>query len=442
MLSDVELERAMVAALLLAPDRVSEALALVRPSDFSDAKLRHLYAACESLFVHGVRIDLTTVAAQMRLFYSDFTINDLMTYMSAPCDPDNLVDYAQRIGTLATRRRYVDAASQLAALAHQERDVGVLSGKAMALLTEMQSERRTMGTAQVSQIWREHYEQRLRSASDPVADGLKSFCPHINRICTCYERGRVYTFCGRPGMGKTSWLMTEFAHQAAQGKRVIFFELEMMQSEVLDSLAAVRSGVPYSAIRYHRFADADQFARYTRTINEIQTWTHAYIDCTPRITPGYVLNVALMLRQQLGGLDGVFIDYLGLMDSDDRKELNRDRIAAITRVMKAHAKTINAPIILAAQLSRAVEMRASGRPQLSDLAESGTIEQDSDAVLAFWRDEDAVPSGLAADETLIQVAFLKGRFEQISDFTVAFRGSTRSFSDRLIESEPICIENL
>jgi replicative DNA helicase len=218
---------------------------------------------------------------------------------------------------------------------------------------------------------------------------------------------------------------------------VVFFQLEMMQSEMIDTFAAIRSGIPYSSIKTSRFETPDQYALYRSVMGDIVRWQNAYIDCTPAITPSYVLQKCLTLRHQLGGLDGVFIDYIGLMNSDDRKELNRDRIAAITRVIKSHAKTLDAPIIQAAQLSRAVEMRGVVRPQLSDLAESGTIEQDSDAVFAFWRSDKHVLSNGKPDEILTQVACLKLRYERAADFAIIFAGSIRGFLPTILDEDQV-----
>ena len=189
---------------------------------------------------------------------------------------------------------------------------------------------------------------------------------------------------GRPGMGKTSWLLTVASELAIEkGLTVAIFSLEMSSEQLAQRMLSGKTGIATKDLRLGRVRD-DELELLVRAIGELSS-APLYIDDTPGISP-FEMRAKVRRLAAERKVDLVIVDYLQLMSGGQRSENRVQEISFISRAMKGMARELNLPVIAASQLSRAVESRADRRPQLSDLRESGAIEQDSDIVLFLYRD--------------------------------------------------------
>jgi replicative DNA helicase len=200
-----------------------------------------------------------------------------------------------------------------------------------------------------------------------------------------FQKSDLIVFAGRPGMGKTSWLLTVAINAARAGQRVAIFTMEMGVEQMVQRLVAMESGINVQDLRLANLSTTDQ-SRFTEVIGRISEYP-IFIDDTPAMSPMEMRTKCRRLQHEYG-LDMIIVDYMQLMNAGKAYENNRvQEISFISRNMKELARELNVPLISAAQLSRAVEQRQDKRPVLSDLRESGSIEQDSDIVMFLYRDE-------------------------------------------------------
>jgi replicative DNA helicase len=188
---------------------------------------------------------------------------------------------------------------------------------------------------------------------------------------------------GRPGQGKTGFLLTVAKNAALINKKhVAIFSLEMSNEQVAQRLIAQQTGIDSQKLRSGKLDDAE-WPRFTHAI-EVISDTHIFLDDTPAITPLQLRTKCRRLHLE-HHLDLVIVDYLQLMGSETRSENRVQEVSDISRNLKVLARELNVPVLAAAQLSRAVEQRTDKRPILSDLRESGSLEQDSDIVMFIYR---------------------------------------------------------
>jgi replicative DNA helicase len=197
------------------------------------------------------------------------------------------------------------------------------------------------------------------------------------------QKSDLLIVAGRPGMGKTGFLLS-VAKNAAQKhkKHVAMFSMEMSNEQLVQRLIAQETGIDTQRLRSGKLTD-EEWPLFTHAI-EVLADTHIYLDDTPAITPLQLRTKCRRLHMEYE-LDLVMVDYLQLMSSDNRSENRVQEVSFISRNLKVLARELNVPVLAAAQLSRAVEQRADKRPVLSDLRESGSLEQDSDIVMFIHR---------------------------------------------------------
>jgi replicative DNA helicase len=219
------------------------------------------------------------------------------------------------------------------------------------------------------------------------APGLLTGFTDLDKILAGMKPEDLLIAAGRPGMGKSAFLLTIALNLARAGKRVGLWSLEMSGVQIIRRLIAMVSGIPLAEIIDGKLSDA-QWAEYVRAVAEIDR-LGIYIDDTPGLTPLQLRVSARRIANQKR-LDLVLVDYLQLMEpagAGSQKATRNDEVSYISRQLKLLARELHIVVIAAAQLSRAVESRQDKRPLLSDLRDSGSIEQDADVVMFLYRDD-------------------------------------------------------
>lgn len=224
-----------------------------------------------------------------------------------------------------------------------------------------------------------------RRAAGGLPDGIKTGFIDLDRLLGGLRRGELIVIAARPSMGKSALEGSIAATAAKAGNHVLRFNLEMPEVQSWQRLVALDTGLPFERIRDGSLSDNDwqRFGRAIAELSDLPMW----IDDTSALTPQQLHSKARRMYAEHGGLDLVTVDYLGLMTVESSKQNRTQEVGEISRALKSLAKSLDIPVVALAQLNRSCEMRGDKRPQLSDLRDSGDIEQDADVVIFIYRDD-------------------------------------------------------
>jgi replicative DNA helicase len=386
----IEAEEAILGSILIDPDAIIRVAAMLKPEDFYREKHGWVYETALILHERREPIDFLTVCDELErrgqldevggAAFITTLINVVPTSIHAE-------HYARIVERTATRRRLIEAAGQIAALAYQEaEDVDEVVDRAEQVLFGVSERRISRELVPIKQVLSEYYdriEYLTRHQGEMI--GIPTGFDDIDKLLGGLQRSDLVILAARPSVGKTS-LALSFAHNAAKkyGQRVAFFSLEMANEQVVQRLIAAETGINAQRLRRGEI-EQDEWGRFIKATSDLAE-THIYIDDTPSISALELRTKARRLHAEIG-TDLIVVDYLQLMRGDFRSENRVQEISSISRALKALARELNVPVLALSQLSRGVESRTDKRPILSDLRESGALEQDADVVIFIYRDE-------------------------------------------------------
>ena len=422
--NDTKAEKALIGALLVHPEAFQETSVIVSADDFYDPTCRAMWRAGERLAKRGVTIDALTLHTELPENISRTTINDAVS--SLPFGGD-WMSYAKIVADLAVYRRMIDAAHEIAKMAYtrpESIDLAIDEAqKRVFALTSARGSRSTMATEGVARKILEHLDIVMSQGAE---SGVPTGLPSLDEITGGWQKGDLVIIAARPSVGKTA-LAIGAARWAAQfySKRVVIYSLEMSAQSIGTRLLAAMSGVGTIDIMRGRVSGAN-WIRLAAGVGKMKR-TNIMIDDTPTITPAELRSRARQLKQS-GGLDLVIVDYLQLMMSDRQsRDVNRVvEISDISRSLKSLARELNVPVIALSQLNRLAEHRESGEPRLSDLRDSGAIEQDADIVMMLWR-----PNGQTHNEPVesVRLNIAKHRNGSTGEIPLRFVKSLTTFTE-------------
>lgn len=398
----VEAEESVVGAALLHPETFIRAAHAVQGEDFHHPALRAIFEALVELDRASKPLDVLTVAEQMTtagtldklraVGGADFLTELQMRVISV----ENVEYHAKLIATKAERRRWIQVASQIAArgFSPNEDDETFLAETDRALLAAASAARVQTGGPVAMKAMMNRYAKDLQTRYEQGKDGRKmtGFPTGLERIDSAtagLQRGDLVIIAGRPSMGKSA-LAGGFAHAAAKsGVHCLFLSLEMPAVSLLGRMIA--ADAPIDADRLRRGdMESHHWVRASASFGRLATLPIWWDDTAP-MTFTQIRSTARRWRLTAAkDKDAmVVIDYLGLvaLDRRNKNDTHQNQIAEITRGLKLLAKELNAPVVLLAQLNRELERRPDKRPKLSDLRDSGSLEQDGDLILFVYRDE-------------------------------------------------------
>lgn len=383
-----EAEEAVLGAVLINPEVYYEVAQILRPDDFYIVRNRWIWEAFTGLHESRSQIDYLTVIQKLEErgqilevggpAYITALINQTPTSMHAAA-------YAHMVEETSIRRRMLSAANDMARLAFDSgRTVDTIIDEAEKSVFSLSERRISHDLQPISTVLSSYYERidQLAQRSDEIY-GVPTGLYDLDKLLGGLQKSDLLIVAGRPGMGKTGFLLS-VAKNAAQRhkKHVAVFSLEMSSEQLVQRLIAQETGIDTQRLRTGKLDD-DEWPVFTHAI-EVLGDTHLWLDDTPAITPLQLRTKCRRLHLEFG-LDLVVVDYLQLMSGDLRIDNRVQEVSYISRSLKVLARELNVPVLAAAQLSRAVEQRADKRPQLSDLRESGSLEQDSDIVMFINR---------------------------------------------------------
>lgn len=385
---NIEAEQSLIGAMLIDKEAVIAVSGWLMPEHFYDERNGIIYSNIVELFNDGLPIDLVTLSdrlkkkKQLAKIGGRAYLADLVAMVPTSAHAE---EYGTIVKESATRRGLIGAAKDITELAFNE------STKIDTVID--QSERKVFDVAQsgiksnfvhIKDLLKEAYERAERADNDEAYLGISTGFKDLDDLLGGFQKSDLVILAARPSVGKTSLALDMMRHAAmVEKKTVVFFSLEMSQTQIMDRLIGMQSGIPFWEIRTGRLSDK-KLMKLADTMGEFGD-TNIYIDDQA----GQHINAIRTKARRLAlehGVDIIFVDYLQLMHGSNTESRTLE-VSEISQGLKNIAKELNVPVIALSQLNRAVEQRQGRRPQLSDLRESGSIEQDADVVMFIDREE-------------------------------------------------------
>jgi replicative DNA helicase len=334
--------------------------------------------------------------------------------------------YGRIVEETSIRRRMISAANDIAKLAYEESmTVDSAMDEAEKSIFGVSERRLNTALQPIQTVLSDYYERvdRLSHRDDEIL-GVPTGFIDLDRLLSGLQPSDLLIIAGRPGQGKTGFMVSVARNAAQRNKHVAIFSLEMSNEQLVQRLIAQETGIDSQRLRTGKLSE-NEWPIFAQSI-EVLGDTHIYLDDTPAITPLQLRTKCRRLHMEFN-LDLIVIDYIQLMSSGMRNENRVQEVSFISRQLKVLAKELNVPVLAAAQLSRAVEQRADKRPMLSDLRESGSLEQDSDVVMFIYR-----PDQYEQDTTMTNAAEIivsKHRNGPVGSVELVFREQLAKFEN-------------
>ncbi len=386
----IEAEEAVLGSILINPDALYDVASFLQSEDFFIVRNGWVWEAITRLHERREQIDYLTVVEELRqqnrleeiggAAYITYLINHTPSSIYAET-------YGRIVERAALRRRMLTAAGTIARLAQQEdSDITALIDQSEATLFAVTERRLRQELVPIRTAVAEYYDRIEQLYSQQVESiGVPTGFTDLDDLLGGLQKSDLVIVAGRPGMGKTSWLLSAAHNAALAGARVAIFSMEMSNEQIVQRLISSETGFNPHKLRLGQLKDRE-WALFVEAVGRLSK-LNVFLDDTPALTP---LQMRAKCRRLYSehGLDLILVDYLQLMNAGVGFSDNRvQEISFISRNLKHIAREMNVPVVAAAQLSRAVEQRQDKRPQLSDLRESGSIEQDADVVMFIYRED-------------------------------------------------------
>lgn len=386
----IEAEEAVLGSLLIDPEAIYEVSAFLKAADFYREHNGWIYAAILDLNNRREPVDFITLTEELRKRGQLEPLGGeayVISLINAVPTSINARSYGRLVEAAATRRRLIAAASTIANLAYQEdEEINLVIDRSEQALFGVSEERTTRDLVPIKEVARQYldYLEELHARGEEII-GIPTGFVDLDRLLGGLNKSDLVIVAARPGMGKTS-LQTNIALNAARrfGKRVAIFSLEMSSEQLVQRMLAMETKIDSQRMRRGNLHE-QEWPIFYEAVGRLSE-ARIYIDDTPSITPLQMRTKCRRLYAE-HGLDLVMIDYLQLMSAERGYNNRVQEISEISRLLKGLARELDVPVMATAQLSRAVEQRQEKKPQLSDLRESGSIEQDADVVMFIYRDE-------------------------------------------------------
>ena len=423
-------EEAVLGAVLINPDSFFQVASFLKPDDFFILRHQYIWEALFRLVERNETLDLITVREELRQqgrlteiggagYLTQLTLN-VATSVHAEV-------YGRLVERASVRRRLLVASDEIRGLAMDETlSLDKVTSDAETKLfevTERNLRRELVPMREAISDYFDRLEHLMQHPDEPL--GLPTGFRDLDTLLGGLQRSDLLIFAGRPGMGKTSFLLSVALNAAILGGRILIFTMEMGADQIVQRLVSMETGINTQKLRLGQLSQ-QEWARFVKASGKLGG-LNIVIDDTPSMTPLQIRTKSRRMAHEMG-IDLIIIDYLQLMSAGAGYENNRvQEISYISRSLKELARELNVPVFSAAQLSRAVESRQDKRPQLSDLRESGSIEQDADIVIFLYR--DIVYNEATETPNMAEVIISKHRNGPTGTVNLHFEKSLTKFSD-------------
>ncbi|HET0648852.1 DNA polymerase III delta prime subunit [Streptococcus pneumoniae] len=386
---DLVAEQSVLGAVFIAPDTIISLADELIPDDFYKPANKIVFKTMLSLFKKGEPIDATTMVSALTnqgQIKEIGGINYVVELVNSTPTSKNVEHYAKLVKEKSTLRRVIADLSESLSSAYQgDVSIGDIIAKTEKSMLDISNQNAGTGFRNVADILDTHMQiVETRSQTDGFVTGLSTGFVGLDKITTGLHEGNLIILAARPAMGKTALALNIAKHVATmERKPAVIFSLEMGAEELIERMVASEGMIPGYHLKTGNLS-TDEWKRLVQAQSNLYD-TPIFVDDTAGIRISEIRSKARKLSQEMGGLGIIIIDYLQLI-TGSKGENRQQVVSEISRELKILAKNLRVPVIALSQLSRSVEQRQDKRPMLSDLRESGSIEQDADIVAFLYRD--------------------------------------------------------
>ena len=422
-------EQSLLGAVLIDPASLNEIAALMKGEDFYLEEHKQIYLAMQELFLANREIDVVTLIDMLvtRGVYDKAGGEDyIRTLSEAVPDALNIKDYARIVKEKSILRQLISAAGEISESAYSEQEsVTSILDHAENLIFKIAQGRDTQNFRHIREVLQDVYGhlQELRTNAE-ATQGTKTGFSLLDRVLAGMGKSDLVLIGARPGMGKTSFALNIATNVAKQTKKAVcIFSLEMSAEQLVNRVLASEALVNSYALRTGELTPED--------------WEHLAVasgelsgcDILIDDTSGMTVTAMKAKLRRVQNLGLVVIDYLGLMQGDRHNDNRVQEVSEISRSLKIMAKELMVPVICCAQLSRGPESRTDKKPMLSDLRDSGAIEQDADTVIFLYRSEYYKTDETANNQTtsIAEVIIAKNRHGSTGKVPMGWNGQYTKF---------------
>lgn len=428
---DLQAEESLLGAMLLSRDAVAAASETVTADSFYSPAHGHIYDAIQTLSAQGEPVDPVTVADELRRA-------DLLDRLGGPSvllslqantpATSNAARYAHIVEDHHLLRRLIQVAGEIAEMGYGlPDDVVKTLDEAETMVYDLSENRITDSTAELRELLPETLTriEQLYDRGDAIT-GTPSGFADLDELTSGLQPEALIVIGARPAMGKTAFALGLASHAAMHaGKPVLYFSLEMSRLELSQRLLSAEARVDSRRMATGRLDDSD-WTKITGAVGRLAE-APLWLDDNPNVSIAEIRGKARRLSSKVGQLGLVVVDYVQLMTGRSNAENRQVEVAEISRGLKILARELHCPVVALAQLNRGLEQRADKRPLLSDLRESGALEQDADVVIFLYRDEIYNPD--SPDTGTAEVLISKHRSGPLGMTRLAFLSHYTRFAN-------------
>ncbi|NOZ50253.1 MAG: replicative DNA helicase [Chloroflexi bacterium] len=388
--NNTKAEEALLGSLLIDPDVILQVASLIEPADFYVKRHGWIYDVIRSLHDQRQPVDFLTVTDELERRNQLADVGgpaQISTLINSVPSAVHAFQYAEIVRRTAIMRQLITAAGEIARIAYDDtQDEQVVVDKAEQLIFKVAARHQGRDLVPVRSVVHGVIDEieMLARRGDEIL-GVPCDFRELDKLLGGLQKSDLIIVAARPGMGKTSLALTVALNAAKNhGRRVAVFSLEMSNEQLVQRLLSQEAGIDNQRLRLGKIDDAEwgRLAAAAAILSECPI----YIDDSAALSPFELRTKARRLHAEVE-LDLLIVDYMQLMNSGTRSENRVQEISYISRSLKQLARELNVPVMALSQLSRQVENRQDKHPQLSDLRDSGSIEQDADVVMFVYRDE-------------------------------------------------------
>ncbi len=423
----LEAEQSIIGSLIVDYKCMEDLAAILRPEHFYVDKYGRVYSEIEKMYASSAQIDFVTVLNQVVAagIYEEQEAKQLLYDMaSAVPSVKNVTAYAKIVVEKANLRRLIAACNEITEACYSGSDeVQNILDLAESKIFEIRDRQSNTAMVELRTALIQSFDNVTKIARDRAAfAGLQTNFRDLDRVLSGFGKSDLILLAARPGLGKTSLALNIAQNVGLKGKTVAIFSLEMSNEQLANRLLASHSAVDNKKFRTGELTQAE-WIRLGQS-SSLLAEANIYLDDTPDMT---VAQMKAKLRR-LPALDLVIVDYLQLMSSGSKTASRQEAVSEISRSMKMMAKEFNVPVLCLSQLSRAPEKREGDkRPMPSDLRESGSIEQDADAILFLYN--DAIYNKETANPNKIELIIAKNRHGPTDTIYLSWNNTLTKFGD-------------
>ena len=430
--SDAQAEQAVLGSMLVDKNAILTAIEILKPEDFYRPEHKEIYSAMLDLYNKSEPVDLLTLKAQLELRGKYDTVNGF-EYLVSLNNPmysiSNVESYARIVEDKSILRKLISASSEISKLSYEgnedSKEILEKAEKDIFAISEGKTEKTYLPISNVVNTTLANIEERAMNQDDNPLVGLTSGFVDLDRYTLGFCPGQLIIVGARPGMGKSAFMLNLATNAALKANAaVVYFSMEMSKEELAGRILSSEALIDTQKIRRGNLED-DEWVKLTNAAG-IVSEAKILLDDSVGYTPMELRARCRRLKME-HDIKLIVIDYLQLMNAGGNNASRQQDISEISRSLKLLAKEIGVPIIAASQLSRGLEAREDKRPMLSDLRESGSIEQDADIVMFIYRDE--VYNKETESKNVAEIIIGKNRGGSLGTVKLAWLGDYTKFAN-------------